>query len=185
LPALLIACCVLLEAGGPALRDSLRFERSALAAGEFWRLLTGHLVHLGWPHLLLNAAGVVLVWALVGSSLSKLSWGVLIVVISLLTSASLWYLDTGLDWYVGLSGVLHGLLIAGLVAGLVAGPRSHRAESLFLAAAVVFKLAYEQLSGPLPGSEASAGGPVVVNAHLYGAIAGFVAVWPLLIRAGR
>jgi hypothetical protein len=70
---------------------------------------------------------------------------------------------------VGLSGVLHGLLVAGLLHGLMT-PR--RRESAVVLALVFAKLAYEQLAGPLPGSAATAGGAVIVDAHLYGAIAG-------------
>ena len=37
---------------------------------------------------------------------------------------------------------------------------------------VVGKLSWEQFDGALPGSESVAGGLVVVDAHLYGALAG-------------
>ena len=37
------------------------------------------------------------------------------------------------------------------------------------------KLTYEQLVGSLPGTSDMSGGPVVVDAHLYGAIGGIVA----------
>jgi len=67
-----------------------------------------------------------------------------------------------------LSGLLHGLLLAGAIAGV----RSLPAESLVICAVVVAKLAYEQIAGPLPGSESVAGGAVVVNSHLYGAVGG-------------
>ena len=39
---------------------------------------------------------------------------------------------------------------------------------------VVAKLAWEQVAGPLPFSEATAGGGVVIAAHLYGAVGGLV-----------
>ena len=41
-----------------------------------------------------------------------------------------------------------------------------------LAVFVAGKLLWEQTVGPLPGSESSAGGTVIVNAHLYGAVGG-------------
>ena len=49
--ALLLACA----AGGERTLLALRFERSAIAAGEWWRLLGAHFVHLGWMHVLLDA----------------------------------------------------------------------------------------------------------------------------------
>ena len=74
-------------------------------------------------------------------------------------------------WYVGLSGVLHGLLVAGAMQGF----RTLPSESAIILALVTGKLAWEQLSGPLPGSESVSGGDVVVNAHLFGAIGGAIA----------
>lgn len=173
-----------LELGGDAFRAALRFDRDGLAAGQFWRVVSGHLVHLGWGHYLLNAAGVALVWLLVGARFGARSWAVILVGIAAGVSAGLWFLDRQLAWYVGLSGVLHGLLCAGLIAGL-GGGRADRVESLLLGAIVLFKLGYEQLLGPLPGSEAGAGGDVVVNAHLYGAAAGAGLGWLAGVRAGR
>ena len=54
----------------------------------------------------------------------------------------------------------------------VSGIRNRQVESWIIAAFLAMKLAYEQLLGPLPGSEGTAGGEVVVVAHLYGAISG-------------
>ena len=51
--------CVALEAAG--LRDLLAYDRAGLGAGQVWRLLTAHFVHLGWTHMLLNLAGPVVV----------------------------------------------------------------------------------------------------------------------------
>ena len=74
-------------------------------------------------------------------------------------------------WYVGLSGVLHGLVAAGALALLL------RREALgaVLALGLCAKLGYEQLAGPVPFTAESVGGPVVVAAHLYGAAGGFLA----------
>ena len=71
-------------------------------------------------------------------------------------------------WYVGLSGLLHGLLAAGITTKL----RQPDGETLLLAGLLIGKLVWEQFGGPLPGSEVTSGGPVVVNAHLYGALGG-------------
>src|SRR5271169_3004971 len=51
-----------------ALGDSatllLQYDRAAIGAGGWWRLLTAHLVHLDAHHLVLNELGLVLLWAL-------------------------------------------------------------------------------------------------------------------------
>lgn len=180
LPAALLGIAASLAAFGDTARELLRYERDAIAAGEIWRLASGHLVHLGWPHYLLNAGGLVLVWVLVGARLHARAWLVVLAVVIAGLDAGFWLFSPELTWYVGLSGVLHGLLFAGLVAGWRAAP----AESGILAVILVAKLAYEQLYGALPGSAATAGGPVIVDAHLYGSIAGIIAAAAILIREG-
>src|SRR5258706_16337269 len=47
----------LLAAGGPPWAAQLQYERASIGAGEWWRLLTAHWVHLGARHLLLDVAG--------------------------------------------------------------------------------------------------------------------------------
>ena len=148
----------------------LRFDRSAIQHGEVWRLFSGNFVHLGWSHLLLNLAGLAVIWALYHRLLSLRSWLLVVVVSSLAVGVGLWLLNPQLEWYVGLSGSLHGLFFAGAITSLAAG---YRAEWLLLV--VMFgKLLWEQFVGPTPGTADLAGGPVIVDAHLYGAIAGIV-----------
>ena len=78
-------------------------------------------------------------------------------------------LEPQLEWYVGLSGVLHGALAAGAI-----GWWQHESRPLALALTLVLigKLAWEQWHGALP---LSGDMPVVVDAHLYGAIGGALA----------
>jgi rhomboid family GlyGly-CTERM serine protease len=153
---------------GDAGREVLRYDRAAIADGEYWRLLSGHIAHLGFRHLLLNLAGLALVWLLVGRRYSTRHWILVAAISVLLMDAGFWFVDAGMRWYVGLSGMLHGLLLAGAIRGL----RSLPGESIVICTLLVAKLAYEQVAGPLPGAEAAAGGAVVVNSHLYGAIGG-------------
>ncbi len=167
--------------GGEEARQLLRYERGAILQGEAWRLLTAHLVHLGPSHLLLNLAGLGLVQLLVGPYLPPRAWWAALLLAGLAVSGGLLLLDPGLRWYVGLSGALHGLLAAGALAALLAGGAPW--EGGLLLALLAAKLAWEQLAGPLPGSEAAAGGPVVVDAHLYGALGGLPAgLWAGLSR---
>ena len=168
LPATVIGVSGLLALFGETGRALLRFDRAAIGDGEVWRLVSGHFVHLGTPHLLLNAAGLVLVWYLFGRDMRVTGWLTVLVLGIAAISGGLWVLDPRLGWYVGLSGVLHGMLAAGIAASV----STSRTDALLLAILLAAKLAYEQIAGPLPGSENSAGGPVVVDAHLYGALAG-------------
>jgi len=177
----IIACVVAL--GGDDARAWLRYDRLAIGNGEYWRLLSGHITHMGVSHLTLNIAGLYLVWMLVGSRLSIAGWIWILSAGVAGIDAGFWFLDKNLVWYVGLSGLLHTLLVAGAIAGIW----KLRGESLAILLIVVGKIAYEQIAGPMPGSEMSSGGPVVVNAHLYGALAGLIcgmAIWRRVARAG-
>ncbi len=161
--------CVLLEAAG--VRDALAYDRAALGSGQMWRLLSGHFVHLGWTHSILNLAGLALVIWLVGTVFSWSRWLYIGFVSIAAIDAGLWLFNPDLDWYVGLSGLLHGLLAAGLLPRLLQRDR----ESMVLAVFVLAKLVWEQVGGPLPGSESTSGGTVIVDAHLYGVIGGLLA----------
>ena len=172
------ALCVVLQATG--LNASLRFDRAAIDSGQWWLLLTGNFVHLGTSHLLMNIAGLGLVAALVWRRFAAMDWLILIVGSSVIVGVGLWWRNPELFWYVGFSGTLHGLIIAGTLADLRVWPKS----ALVLLVAVIGKLAWEQFGGALPGSESVAGGNVIVDAHLYGAIGGALLGIPLIL-AGR
>jgi len=178
-PLAIAAFSLAVGIAGSSARLLLRYDRSGIADGEFWRFATGHFTHLGTGHLILNIAGLLLVWLLIGSSFTVYSWMFVIAFSIAVIDLGFWYFDPQLEWYVGLSGLLHGMLAAGLLRRL----RNVPGESIVLGSVIIAKIAYEQFAGPLPGSEASTGGAVVVNAHLYGAIAGVVAAALLRIRA--
>lgn len=80
----------------------------------------------------------------------------------------LWFRDPAVAWYLGISGVLHGVLAAAVVARL----RRGELEGWALAGVLLAKLTYEQIHGAMPFD---GGMPVVVDAHLYGALAGMAA----------
>jgi rhomboid family GlyGly-CTERM serine protease len=180
-PGAVVLTALILLLTGDAGREWLRFERSGIAAGELWRLLTGHFVHLGVSHTVLNLAGLVLVWFLVGRAFDWKQWLWVMAGSIGAIDLGLWIGAPSLDWYVGLSGLLHGMLGAGIVAGLAA----RSGEALILAVVVAGKLAWEQFSGPLPGSEATSGGAVIVDAHLYGIIGGTLVAAMLIRVRGR
>ncbi|MDA1064516.1 MAG: rhombosortase [Proteobacteria bacterium] len=166
-----LALAAAIELSGDLGREWLRYDRAAIADGELWRLLGGHWVHLGWSHFLLNGIGLLLIAYLVAANFSRWQWLMITAAVIAGIDLGFWFLQPQLVWYVGMSGLLHGLLAAGTVNGLRCRPR----ESWLIAAFLVGKLGYEQLLGPLPGSEETTGGNVVVAAHLYGAMSGALA----------
>jgi rhomboid family GlyGly-CTERM serine protease len=167
--ALLGACALLLlpELGGEPLRDALSYQRDAIAAGEWWRVLTAHFVHLDAGHALLNSLGLVLMWALFARDYSPWRWLAIYSAAALTISAGLWILDPRIEWYVGASGALHGVMTAGTLAHL----RRRDLDGWILAVFIVAKLSYEQVVGSMPFA---GNANTLVDAHLYGAIGGLL-----------
>lgn len=178
-----LSLCVLIVALGllePAASTWFRYDRTAIFGGQIWRIVTGNIVHFGWGHLALNLAGLLLLWFLFVRVIGNGTWLLITIVGSLGVGVGLLVLNPSIEWYVGLSGVLHTALAGGILLAIRDGERFQWVLLLLLTA----KLGWEQAFGALPGSEETAGGPVLVDAHLYGAVTG-VALALLIIAATR
>lgn len=178
---LLAACAALLlpQLGGAAGTTVLRYDRAGVGAGQWWRLVTAHVAHLGLHHAVLNTLGLVLLWALFAREWRPRQWILIVVVIIVAIDSGLWFRDPQIDWYVGASGALHGMMAAGVLSYL----RRRDPLGWIMAALLAAKLGFEQLHGPLPF--AGRGVPVVTAAHLYGALGGLLAAAFLIsVRAG-
>ena len=177
LGAALLACLAVLAAlacGGPQLTELLRYERAGIAHGEWWRLVSGHWVHLGPRHLLPDAAGLVLLWALYARELRPGSWLLVLACATTAIDAGLWWGEPTVQWYVGISGLLHGAWAAGSAAVAQKGGRA----GWVMLAALAAKLAVEHYSGT---RFFTSGFPVVSVAHVYGALGALVAVAALAL----
>jgi rhomboid family GlyGly-CTERM serine protease len=177
------AAVVLLSLSGEQTTLALRYERVAVLHGQYWRLLTAHLVHGSVRHVLLNLAGLGLIATLFGRDFRPRQWILIWVLSAVAIDVGFVWFEPQLEWYVGLSGVLHGMLAAGAVMWWRSEPKP---LAIALSTILVGKLVWEQTQGALP---LSGDLPVVVNAHLYGAMGGLVAgigVWAFSrFRTGR
>ena len=159
---LIVLLLALLLGLGDSTSDLLRYDRGAIAAGGWWRLLTAHIVHLDLHHLILNELGLVLVWSLFAGDYDAIEWSVIVLSGALAISSGLWWFSPRVAWYVGASGVLHSVMAAGAAKHLF----EHVWDRWILLLGLSVKLAYEQFGGHEPPM-------VVVDAHLYGALCGF------------
>lgn len=148
--------------------SQIQYHREAILAGEYWRLISGHFLHVTWLHMIINLLGLGLIWGLFKDLLYPKTWW-------LLLGGSIAGIDIGLMicqphiiWYAGFSGALHGLFAGGAICALV---RYGKRRGILLGL-LLGKLLYEQLIGPLPGTVEMSGAPVITEAHLYGAIGG-------------
>lgn len=173
--------CLLLNLGGEPVRALLQYDRLAILHGQLWRIFTGNFVHLGWGHLGEDMAGYVLLCLLLEDILPSWRCPLLVVLGSLGVGIGLLMGDPGLRWYVGVSGALNTLWIVGAMQLM----RQRDWIGWILAVFLVLKLMYEQLRGPLPWSVATTGGPVVVDAHLYGTFTGVILGLAVLIWSRR
>jgi rhomboid family GlyGly-CTERM serine protease len=166
-PLVLMALLFALELGGDPVREWLRFDRAAIAAGQWWRMLTGNFVHLGWWHWFLNELGVLVYVLLCPERISVAVWIRRLVLLGLGMSAGLYFAAPNLQTYVGLSGVMHGLFVLGL-------GRQVLKKDLIAAGCLAYllgKLGWELFAGAPVSDEAAIGGRVALESHLWGAIA--------------
>jgi rhomboid family GlyGly-CTERM serine protease len=181
-PVVLVAVLLAFHALGADALPVLRYERSAVLSGEAWRLVTGHLVHADMVHLGWNVLGVLVVAFLFARDYSWRHWLVILGVSTATTDLGFLLLQPQLEWYVGFSGVLHGLMAAGLVAWL---RTSRDAITWIVTGLFAAKLGWEHFAGPLPFTAASLELPVIHEAHTYGAIGGALAGLWLTRRMSR
>jgi membrane associated rhomboid family serine protease len=81
---------------GSAATNLLRYDRTAIAAGQWWRLLTAHIAHLNLHHAVLNTLGLVLLWALFAREWKPMQWTVIIVVVIAAIDSGLWFRDVSI-----------------------------------------------------------------------------------------
>jgi rhomboid family GlyGly-CTERM serine protease len=181
-PAALVAVLLGVYLAGPGAIHVLRYERAAVFAGEAWRLVTAHLVHADAAHLGWNLLGVGIVAVLFAHDYAPRQWLVIAAASVAAIDAGFLLLEPQLEWYLGFSGVLHGLMAAGLVAWLRV---SRDPFAWFVTALFVAKLAWEHWAGPLPFTAESLSLPVIHEAHTYGAVGGALAALWFVCRSPR
>jgi len=160
-----------------SLSELLVYQRSLVSEGEIWRAFSGHFFHTNGFHFLLNAAAVVLLWALHGHFYTIKNYLTVFIVSAIVCSIGIHWFSPDIDQYVGLSGVLHGIFIWGAIEDIKAKERT----GYLLLLGVILKIAHEQYYGASEDVSDLIGANVAINAHLWGAIGGVIAVMILII----
>lgn len=175
--ALGLAALFLLLALVPGADDLLCYRRDAIAGGEWWRVFSGHFVHLNLSHALINSSGALLMAVVLRQEATPRDWWRITLVAPFVISLGLWFKQPGLVSYVGFSGVLHGLLYFGVLRLLPTAP----ALALTVLALLVGRQAWEQTAGYDPDYlRGLIHGRVMPDAHLFGALTGSVfGLWAL------
>ncbi|WP_185234128.1 rhombosortase [Teredinibacter franksiae] len=176
--ALFISVLALL---GDWLNPYLLYQREAVFAGQWWRLLTGHLVHLGVLHGLLNIAGLLMLVAGFPGLLRPVTWWIVGLLLAVGISIGFVLIKPELSFYAGLSGVLHGLFTLLLIVALAQKPFQANRLLWVVLGLLLAKLGYEQLPDYSAGYiEQAMAAPVIVDAHLFGAVLGAIFAFAIL-----
>jgi rhomboid family GlyGly-CTERM serine protease len=175
-----VALAALMIAVSPAGGESLSYDRGAIACGELWRWITGHLAHWNADHL----AWDVVVFAALGTVVERFSRRAFVATLLLAVlaiSASTWVCQPDVAKYRGLSGV-DSALFAFAAAMLLRDARREGRSAVVtgiaaLAAAFVAKIGWEIATGQTLFVDSTAAGftplPLV---HAVGGVVG-AAVW--------
>jgi len=170
-PALIMAVvAIAIALSGQQVQGVLRYERAEILDLQWWRVLTGNLVHLGPMHLALNLIGLGLVFGLFRTAFTNVAWSAVILVCCMSVSLGLLWFQPEVHWYVGLSGMLHGMFAA----GALAVRRTQARWSALCLAGLAIKLAIEHIAGDPWGTAGLTGAPVITSAHLYGSMGGVI-----------
>jgi len=174
--AFLFVVCVIL----PPVAPILEYDRQAILAGEIWRVFTGHLVHWSTEHALYDGVTLLILclipaWLLPGRD-TRVPLLEVILISSVVVSATVFLLNPEFELYRGLSGICVAVFTAVVVSGIVqsnaAGDRRSRALFLLLLAGVICKTLYESVTG-LTLFVSDENFVVASSAHLGGVLSGF------------
>ncbi len=164
---------------------ALQYDRAAIAAGELWRLVTGHWAHWGTDHFTWD----LIVFAVFGALLERRSRRGFAAVVGgavVAISGALWFAAPQFQFYRGLSGI-DSALFAAFFALLL---RDAWREGSFLESIVpilalfgfVGKSAYELATGGTLFVASSSAFTVVPLAHLVGALTGVACVMEIQMQ---
>jgi rhomboid family GlyGly-CTERM serine protease len=171
-PLIIVIISFVLALTGPVGSDVFAYDRIQINQLQWWRLITGHFLHTNAMHLLLNILGLVLLWALHGQYYKTPRYLKQFFVLCLATSIGLYFFDKNMLWYVGLSGVLHGLFVIGAYFDIL---QKFKTGWLMLIG-VWLKVIHEQIYGASEDVAQLIAANVAIDAHLSGTISGCIVV---------
>lgn len=160
----------------PAGFEQLSYQREAILAGEWWRLLTGHLVHASGTHLLWCSTAFLVLGASVEREMGRAYVGFL-ALSAVAVAAGLFVLMPRLSWYCGLSGIDTALFVHVLwreaEVERLRGGRLPLALALLAGLGLAAKIAFEYSAGLAVFAPTPDVAPVP-TAHVLGVVAGVV-----------
>ena len=179
---LILAVLALVIQLNPTWRDTLIYQRDEI--GKFWSLWTGHWVHFGWPHFVVDVGLFLILGWMLEHRYPRLAVSSL-VLMPLFISLVIYFFDSHMHRYAGLSALNLGLL---LIIALQGWQRDWR-YWFWPAVLVIYvaEIVFEIMSGGSGGGMIRFDDPhvkVATSAHIAGAVYA-VCAWLLVRRQAR
>lgn len=140
--------------------NSLSWNKLAIEHNQWWRLLSGTLVHADWLHCAINLVALAIISLLYAKLFNLWQWLALIATLVIISNSTLLYF-TNVSDYVGLSGLLHGLFVYALLKQFA----EHKIESTLLLGATTIKLILEYFHPSGLGDQSLLGMSVATSVH--------------------
>lgn len=148
----------------------LSFDRDLIDKGEGWRIITGNLAHTNGWHLLLNLSGLAVLYSLFREYLTGWRLPVLLLLLGTAVGLGIWWWCPQTQWYMGLSGLLHGLFVWGAMQDI----RYRRYSGWLMLLGIVIKLGLDFYSAGESPVSALIGARVHIESHLIGSASGLL-----------
>ena len=152
-------------------QSTLAYDRALILQGEWWLAVTGQLTHANSIHGVVNALALAAILLLLPHHARKF---VLPITLAIMTLVGVFLLsqERQLQYYVGFSAALHGLLIFLAYTWLTIDKR----VSGLLFASLALKLVYEMQFYEVQSIDPMIQMRIATEAHFWGGIAGAVVV---------
>lgn len=166
----------------PGVADQLVYDRAAVLAGEWWRIVTGHFVHYSWAHLTNNLMALVPPAWLIETRYRRDGLPLLLGA-SAAIGIALLIGEPGIAEFRGASGVAFALLGYVGLRGLHENRRWRAVSAVFLAILAV-KLAADAAGWHVQDWQQNEGFVPLILSHLVGAAVGIAAYLRHVCRTG-
>ncbi len=151
-----------------------QYDRTAIATGEFWRILTGHWTHWSFDHFLWCTISFIAFGSLC-ERLNRRGFIIVLTFSTIIIPVFGWFADPAMGLYRGLSGICSGLFVAACLMlmqqALARKALSDLAMPIFAVLLFLAKILFECLTGQTLFVNSSIFTPVPLI-HLAGGIVG-------------
>ncbi|WP_198436725.1 rhombosortase [Moritella sp. F3] len=156
------------------------YNRELIIEGEYWRIISGNFNHTNIYHLLLNLSALTVIAGLHYRYYSSIAYASLILCLSIGVGIGILWLSPSTHLYVGLSGILHGIIIVGAIIDV----SKKYYSGYVLIIGTIIKVLHEQLFDSSAEMSQLIAAKVLTEAHLYGLVTGFI-IAPLFVYLNK